>query len=150
MTIFESKPPDPAAEARAQRRKKVLIAVVVLLLVGAAFAYWYRYWPEERVVNKFFKQIEAQNYEGAYAFWTADPNWKQHPEKYARYPFTEFVQDWGPSSEYGTIHSHKIERASNPPAGRGSGVIVEVQVNDRPVTVGVWVEKSDKSLSFPP
>ena len=140
----------PYDEARAKRRR-ILTSVVIFIFLMLAFALWeMRFWPEERVVNKFFKQIEAQNYEGAYAFWTADPNWKQHPEKYARYPFTEFVQDWGPSSEYGTIHSHKIERASNPPAGRGSGVIVEVQVNDRPVTVGVWVEKSDKSLSFPP
>jgi len=147
MALMDAQPFD---EARAKRRR-IATSVVIFILLLLAFAAWeMRFWPEERVVNKFFKQIEAQNYEGAYAFWTADPNWKQHPEKYARYPFTEFVQDWGPSSEYGTIHSHKIERASNPPAGRGSGVIVEVQVNDRPVTVGVWVEKSDKSLSFPP
>ena len=147
MALMDAQPFD---EARAKRRR-IATSVVIFIFLLLTFAAWeMRFWPEERVVNNFFKQIETQNFEGAYALWTADPNWKQHPEKYARYPFTEFAQDWGPSSEYGTIRSHKIERASNPPTGRGSGVIVEVQVNDRPVTVGVWVEKSDKSLSFPP
>jgi len=27
---------------------------------------------------------------------------------------------------------------------------VQVQVNGRPIPVKVWVEKSDKTLSFPP
>src|SRR5437016_4447866 len=147
MALMDAQPFD---EARAKRRRIATSVVILILLLLAFAACEMRFWPEERVVNKFFKQIEAQNYEGAYAIWTADPAWKQHPEKYAGYPFNEFVQDWGPSSEYGAIHSHKLDGAANPPMGRGSGVIVEVQINDRPVTAKVWVEKSDKSLSFPP
>jgi len=147
MALMDAQPYD---DTRAKRRRIVTSGVIFVILMLAFAAWETRFWPEERVVNRFFGQIETKNYEGAYALWTADPNWKQHPEKYARYPFSEFVQDWGPSSEYGTIRSHKIEGASNPPMGRGSGVIVEVQINGRPVTAGLWVEKADKSLSFPP
>ena len=32
----------------------------------------------------------------------------------------------------------------------GSGVVVDVVVNDRAQHAQVWVEKSDKTLSFPP
>src|SRR5207302_8795896 len=110
MALMDAQPFD---EARAKRRR-IATSVVIFILLLLAFAAWaMRFWPEERVVNKFFKQIEAQNYEGAYAFWTAHPNCKQHPEKYARHPFTEFVQEWAPSSEYGTIYRLKIEGASN-------------------------------------
>jgi len=147
MALMDAKPFDEAAA----KRRRNLIFIIVFAVLLCAFAVWeMRFLPEERAADRFFKQIEAQNYEGAYGLWMADPDWKQHPEKYARYPFNEFVQDWGPGSEYGAIRSHKIERAEDPPMGRGSGVIVEAQINGRPVTAKVWVEKSDKSLSFPP
>ena len=140
----------PFDEARA-RRRRIIISILVFVVLFAAFTAWeLRFLPEEHAADRFFKQIESQNFEGAYALWMADPEWKQHPEKYSRYPFNEFVQDWGPGSEYGAIKSHKIVSAGDPPTGRGSGVIVEVQVNGRPVTAKVWVEKSDKSITFPP
>jgi hypothetical protein len=147
MALMDAKPFD---EAAAKRRRNTISIVVFLVLLAAFTAWELRFMPEERAADTFFKQIEAQNFEGAYALWMADPNWKQHPEKYSRYPFNEFVQDWGPGSEYGAIKSHKVEGAGDPPMGRGSGVIVEVQINGRPVTAKVWVEKSDKSLGFPP
>src|SRR2546423_2950105 len=147
MALMDARPVDEQAERR--RRVITASAISVIFLLGC-FAWELRFWPEERIADKFFSRLQAQDFEGAYGVWMADPGWKQHPEKYARYPFGQFYLDWGPSGEWGTIHSHKVAEASNPLRGRGSGVIVQVQVNGRPIPVKVWVEKSDKSLSFPP
>src|SRR5690349_8722491 len=147
MALMDAKPYDESRD----KRRRIVVAVVVFVLLLIAFAFWeLRFWPEERVADHFFSAIEHKDFERAYAIWMADPNWKQHPEKYSRYPFNAFYQDWGPPSEYGTITSHKIEDAGNPETGAGSGVVVTVRINDRPVTVNVWVEKRDKSMAFPP
>jgi hypothetical protein len=78
-----------------------------------------------------------------------DPNWQQHPAKYSQYPFNDFYRDWGPGGEWGLIKSHRIYGSANPKGG-GSGVVVEVIVNDRSQHAQVWVEKGDKTISFSP
>ena len=67
----------------------------------------------------------------------------------ANYPFNEFYQDWGPGGEWGLIKTQKVFAASTCPGG-GTGVVVDVIVNDRTKHAQVWVEKSDKTLSYPP
>jgi hypothetical protein len=47
------------------------------------------------------------------------------------------------------VKSYKIYAAGTPPGG-GSGVIVDMIVNDRAEHARVWVEKSDKTMSFSP
>ena len=144
---MDAKPYDDSRD----KRRRIVIAVIALVIVLIGLLWWhFRFWPEERAANKFFIALEQKNYEGAYALWMADPNWKQHPQNYSRYPFSAFYQDWGPPGDYGAITSHKIEDASNPDTGAGSGVIVSVQVNNRPVVAKIWIEKGNKSMSFPP
>jgi hypothetical protein len=144
-SILNAPPYDP----KAGRRKKLIIAGVAfaILLIGF-IAYQFRNWPEERVVNRFFNALEAKNYEQAYSIWMADPNWKQHPAKYSRYKFGDFYLDWGPGGEYGLIHSYHIDGTANPKGG--SGVVVVVTVNDRAEKARLWVEKSDKTMSYSP
>ena len=143
MGLMDAKPVDEAREKR--RRTTVIIAIVAVLLLGVV---WWelRFWPEEHVINKFFAAIESRNFEQAYGIWMADSEWKQHPQKYDRYTFKDFYRDWGPGGEYGAIQSHKVDGASS----GGSGAIVETEINGRPVVVRLWVEKSDKSISYPP
>jgi hypothetical protein len=141
-------------EKREKRRKKMVAAAAFALLVVAFLAWQFRNWPEERVVSRFFERLEAKDYEGAYGIWLADPQWKQHPQKYEQYPFNAFYLDWGPGGEYGPIRSHKISSSMSPrTSGGGSsttGVIVEVTVNERAEPARLWVEKDDKSLTFSP
>jgi hypothetical protein len=141
-------------EKREKRRKQIIAAAIFVLLLIAFMAWQFRYWPEERVVNKFFDRLEAKDFEGAYGIWRADPQWKQHPQQHAQYPFNEFYLDWGPGGEYGPIRSHKIANSMSPrTSGGGSsttGVIVEVVVNERAEPARLWVEKDDKSLTFSP
>jgi hypothetical protein len=146
MTLLDAKEYDPEKE----RRKKVrIISAIVFLLLAGFFLWWFRYWPEERVAEHFFDALQKQDYESGYGIWMHDPQWRQHPDRYKKYPFNEFYTDWGPGGQWGLVKSYKIYAAGTPPGG-GSGVIVDLVVNDRAEHARVWVEKSDKTLSFSP
>jgi hypothetical protein len=146
MTLLDAQEYD---YARQRRRRIRIISILVLALVIAGLAWEYHNWPEEHVVDRFFDALQQQNYEAGYGIWMHDPNWKQHPQKYTQYSYNDFYRDWGPGGEWGIIKSHDIY-GSGTPRGGGSGVIVEVVVNGRSEHARVWVEKSDKSLSFSP
>src|SRR2546423_11863218 len=117
MALMDAKPVDEQGE---RRRRTIIASAIAAILLLAFFSWELRFWPEERIADKFFSRLQAQDFEGAYGVWMADPGWKQHPGKYARYPFGQFYLDWGPSGEGGIIHSHKSGEASNPLRGRGS------------------------------
>ncbi len=147
MSLLDAQPVDEVREKQRLKRRRIVIGTVTFVVLLLGFLWWeLRFWPEERTVNRFFAAVESQHFEQAYAIWMADPNWKQHPQKYERYTYYDFFRDWGPGGEFGAIHSHKIEHSSN----GGSGAIIEIQIKGRPVTTNLWVEKSDKSLSYPP
>ena len=145
MSLLDAPEYDPSRE----RRKKLLAAGAVVLVVALAVAgYRFRNWPEERVVDHFFAALQGKDYEAAYGIWLADPEWKQHRDRYANYMYADFYRDWGPGGEWGLVRSYRIEGSDNPP--HASGVIVEVVVNERVQKARMWVEKKDKTLTFPP
>jgi hypothetical protein len=146
MTLLDAQVYD---EAAVRRRRNRIAAVVVVALILIWLGWMYRNWPEERIVDHFFDALQNKDYETAYSIWMHDPDWKQHQERYSKYPFNEFYRDWGPGGEWGLIKSHKIYASGAPPGG-GSGIVVEVIVNDRAEHARVWVQKSDKTLSFSP
>jgi hypothetical protein len=146
MTLLDAREYDPVRE---RRRRNRIISGIVLLLLFAALGWWFRFWPEERIADHFFEDLQKQDYAAAYGVWMHDPQWKQHPDRFPKYPYNDFYRDWGPGGEWGLIKSHKIYATGSPPGG-GSGVIVDVTVNDRAQPARVWVEKSDKTMSFSP
>lgn len=146
MTLLDAEQYDPARE---RRRRLKIGGVVALVLVLAGLAWLNRNWTEERAVDHFFTALEQKNYETAYGIWMHDPEWRQHSERYSQYPFNDFYRDWGPGGEWGLIKSHKVYGSVNP-SGGSSGVIVDVIVNGRTEHARIWVQKSDKTLSFSP
>jgi hypothetical protein len=155
MTLFEAKPYDPR---QGRKRRNIIIAIAFVVLAMGLLWWQLRFWPEERVVDRFFDALQQQNFDQAYGIWMNDPNWKQHRAQYSQYSFDDFKKDWGPSGEWGIIKSHKIWAAGYPPRGHGSapfgspsGVVVIVQVNDRIAhKASLWVQKSDNTLGFSP
>jgi hypothetical protein len=150
MGLMDAQEYDPRP---AQRRWRLIVIAAVAVVVLFGTWYFFRYWPEEHVMNKFFQAIEQKDFETAYAMWQADPAWKQHQEKYPDYTFNQFHQDWGPQGEYGVITSHQIDCTTELPAKdfqTASGVIVVVKINNRAETKPLWVEKKSKSITFSP
>jgi hypothetical protein len=145
MTLLDAQQYDAT---RDRRRRKVIIVIVIAALIGAWVAYHLRDHPERVTVKKFFADLQKQDYEAAYAVWFRDPNWKQHPSKYRDYPFSDFYRDWGPGGEWGLMKSYHVDCSLSPSGG--SGVIVQVMVNQRADHAYVWVQKSDRTLSFSP
>lgn len=146
MTLLDAKQYD---EEKARKRTKTIILVISIVVLVLGLLWAFRYKPEEIRVGHFFDALQKQDYKTAYGIWMHDPNWAQHPDKYAKYPFNEFYRDWGPGGEWGLIKTQKVYGASTCPPP-SSGVVVDVIVNDRTQHAQVWVEKSDKTLSFPP
>jgi hypothetical protein len=146
MTLLDAQEFD-AEKARKKKRK--IISVIAILVIVAGLVWWFRYWPDEHIVGNFFTALQKQDYKTAYGIWMHDPNWAQHPDQHPKYPFNEFYRDWGPGGEWGLIKTQKVYGASTCP-GPSSGVVVDVIVNDRAEHAQVWVEKSDRTLSFPP
>lgn len=146
MTLLDAEQYDPE---KGRKRRNQILAAAALLLIVLAVGWWFRYWPEERMVGHFFDALQKQDYKAAYGIWMHDPEWAQHPDEHARYPYNDFYRDWGPGGEWGLIKTEKVYGASACPGG-GSGVVVDVIVNDRAQHAQVWVEKSDHTLSFPP
>lgn len=146
MTLLDAKQYDASAE---RKRRLKIAAIAVSILVLAGLAWMFRNWPEERLVDHFVAALEQKNFEAAYGIWMHDPEWKQHADRYAQYAFNDFYRDWGPGGEWGLIKSYKIAGSVNPSSG-SSGVIVEVEINQRAEHARIWVQKSDKTLSFSP
>ena len=146
MTLLDAKQYDPE---KSRKKRSRIIAAILIVIVLAFLGWWFRYWPQERIVGHFFQALEKQDYNQAYGIWMHDPDWQKHPQQHPKYPFNEFYRDWGPGGEWGLIKTEKVYGASTCP-GPSSGVVVDVIVNGRTEHAQVWVEKSDKTLSFPP
>ncbi len=146
MTLLDARQYDPERERK--RRLRIIGTIILLLLLGL-FAWWNRFWQEKHIADKFFTALQKQDYETAYGIYFADREWKQHPQNHSQYPFNEFKQDWGPGSEWGVIKKFRIYGESNCPGG-GSGVVVDIIVNDRAQHAQLYVDKSDKTISTPP
>jgi hypothetical protein len=149
MTLLDAQDYDPE---KARKRKIRIIAVISLTLVIAFVVWWNRYWPQKHIVGNFFEALQKKDYNTAYGIWMHDPAWQQHPVEHKKYPFNEFYQDWGPGGQWGLIKTQKVNGASTCPDkdGSGSGIVVDVIVNDRAEHAQVWVENSDHTLSYPP
>jgi hypothetical protein len=146
MTLLDAKEYHPEKE---RKRRTRLISAVVLVLLLVFGVWWNRFWPEKHVANQFFSSLRGQDFETAYGIYYADPEWKQHAQNHAKYPFNEFWQDWGPGGQWGVVKSYQIYGASNCPGG-GSGVVVDLIVNNRAQHAQLYVDKTDKTISTPP
>jgi hypothetical protein len=131
------------------------ILVVLTIVTGfAGFAlghgWFFSNLPAEHKVDKFFSALEAKDYDTAFAIYTNDPDWKQHPEKHADYPVQRFTEDWTTESPLkAPITSHHVDISKTDGTGPfGSGIIVAVRVNGDH-KLFMWYQRSDGTLTEP-
>lgn len=139
MTLLDA----PAFDAARDRRNTMLIGVgaglLVVLFIGSWFVAgrpvdwpwrWWTHFRARATANHFLDAVEQNNLQKAYGIWIHDPNWQQHPNNYAAYPFDKFSQDWSPTSsgnDYGAITSHRIVAARM----SGNVLLMGIRVNGR-------------------
>jgi hypothetical protein len=143
MTLMDAPRYD---EAKARRNKNFTIVGIVAVLVLGLCTYWFWNWPAEHRVNNFFSAIEAGDLPEAYGIWNNDAQWQQHPQQYAHYTYGQFQVDWGISSEWGKITSHKIIMSKR----TGSGTVIGLSVNNRKTLTFLWVEGKTHQIGFSP
>jgi hypothetical protein len=123
-------------DLKAERRRRYLISGFVFVLLLSGYSYFqFRNYAEERQARSFFEALQRKDFEEAYRIWQPGNSYK----------FKDFMDDWGDKGLQGPVENFRIVRSRR----RGTGVIVEVQVN-RKDNVRLWVERGDKSLTFPP
>jgi hypothetical protein len=154
MALMDAKEYDPRP---AQRRWRLAGIAAALLLVFLVFWFWpsgrFRYWQQWSVADRFLAALEQKDFDAAYGIYFADPDWKQHPEKYARYTINQFKLDWGPQGDYGAITSHRVDCALELPKkdfASPTGVVVVVIINNLHDTKSMWVEKESKTITDSP
>ena len=143
MTLMDAQQYD---EARDRRRRNLILAAIFAGLILIWVVYHLRNYPERHGVDKLFTALQRQKLEDAFALWFQDPQWKQHSDRYAKYGYGDFQQDWGPAGEWGIIKSYAVDCSYS----TGSGVIVQVTINHRSEHAYVWVNRSDQTIHFSP
>ncbi len=143
MTLLDA-PQYNARRALLIRNVSIAALVTVVVLAIASWFLWN--WPSEHRVNNFFAAVESGDMSKAFALWNNDPDWQQHPDQYKVYDFAQFQKDWGPASDYGTIHSHKIAVAKTV----GNGVVMGVNINGGKTPIFLRVDHKSKTIGFSP
>ena len=130
----------------------LVLATIVLAFTGFAMGHGWLFTnlPAEHKVDNFFNALEAKDYGKAFAIYTNDPDWQQHPEKHKDYPLERFTEDWTTESPVkGPITSHHVDISKTDGSGMfGSGIIVAVRVNGDH-KVFMWYQRSDGTLTEP-
>ena len=124
-------------DLKAQKRNRQMIFGGIHLVLLSGFLYFeFKNYPEEHRVSMFFTALQAQEFQKAYEIWHPAPTYK----------FTDFTQDWGAHGVNWPVKHFHITSSRE----KGSGVVIRIRVNDSEEEMTLWVEKKDKSISFPP
>jgi hypothetical protein len=123
------------------KRTKLLVAVVLIALFGGGGLYLaLRNYRQKAQVKQFVELLQKSDYTGAYRLWGCTDA-KPCPD----YPFTKFMEDWGPKSKYAQIASFDITKSR----ACGSGVIVTVDLGQSREE-RFWVETADMTIGYSP
>jgi hypothetical protein len=133
------------AEARHEKRIRIVkissIVLGCLLVAGLIFYGIFRNYGEEQQATVFIDLLRAHNYQRAYQLWgCTDAN------PCAAYPFSKFLEDWGPQS----VHADQSSAHIGLSQSCGSGVEVRIDYKSSEEPVPLWVERGTKIISFAP
>ena len=144
---------EPPVETSSKTRHLKFVAGALVILAAVVLYLTFRFYPEQRAVQRFFDTLVAGDMKTAYQLWRPQPS----------YRIQDFMADWGPYGYYGPVKSYKILKISEPKGSRNS-VAVEMALSPfspmpdtsdaeksrRTKVVTVWMNTEDKSFSFPP
>jgi hypothetical protein len=130
------------AEARKERRiRRALLSLLAVAVVGGSLFLWFKNYRQEQRVKEFLALLERGDYQNAYSYWGC-----RFDAPCPNYDYKSFLEDWGPSSQIGKVQSFHLGRSR----ATGSGVVIDVTVNNRRPPIRLWVEKKDGVIGFAP
>src|SRR5437764_6854254 len=125
-----------AGDARREKIiKSLAISLVTLVVLGAIGFVVFHNFRQERQVKRFFELLQARDYQGAYSLWVHNDNDRRG------YPYTSFMQDWGPQSGHPDVTNFHISRSRS----CGSGVILTVNFGNNQEEK-LWVQRDDLTI----
>jgi hypothetical protein len=152
MTLLNAPEFDARKEARNHRLLVgsgiFLVVLVLLALAGFALGHGWLFTnlPVEHRVSVFLSTVKARDYAKAYSIWNNDPDWQQHPQKYADYTLSRFTEDWTTASDWkGPITSFHVDISKRD----DTGTVVAATVNGGN-KVYLKYQRSDGTFSFFP
>jgi hypothetical protein len=132
------------AEGRREKRVRIFkISSIVLgcvLVVGLIFYGIFRNYGEEQQAKTFIDLLRAHDYQRAYQLWCTNAN------PCPAYPFSKFLEDWGPQS----VHADESSARMGLSQSCGSGVVIQIDYKGSDEPVALWVERDTKTISFAP
>jgi hypothetical protein len=126
-------------EKRIRIIKTLVISALVVVVVGGALLFIFHNYRQERQVKHFFALLEAHDYQDAYNLWVRTDSDRRG------YPFSSFMQDWGPQSAHPDVANFRISRSRS----CGSGVILTVDFG-KSQQEKLWVQRDDLTIGFSP
>src|SRR5258708_31499861 len=101
---------EPPVETSSKTRHLKFIAGALAVLAAVALYFTFRFYPEQRAVQRFFDALVAGDTKTAYQLWKPQPS----------YRIQDFMTDWGPYGYYGPVKSYKIIKISEPKGSRNN------------------------------
>jgi hypothetical protein len=144
-------------KAKLQRMALAGVAIAFALLVLLTLAgfllghgWLFTDLPAEHKVDNFFNALEAKDYAKAYAIYTNDPDFAQHPAQHQDYTLQRFTEDWTTASPVDApITSHHVDISKTDGSGNwGTGIIVAVRVNGDHKIFMYYIRKTGE-LTYP-
>ncbi len=126
-------------EKRIRTIKTLVISAVALIVVGGALLFIFHDYRQEQQVKHFFALLESHDYQSAYSLWVRTDSDRRG------YPFSSFLQDWGPDSSHRDVADYRISRSRS----CGSGVILTVDFG-KSQQEKLWVQRDDLTIGFSP
>jgi len=134
-----------AAEQQRARRlhllKNVSIAVACLLVAGLVLYAIFKNYGQERQAKSFVGLLAAHDYQGAYRMWGCT---EAHP--CTEYPFSKFLEDWGPQSAHADQASAHIGLSQS----CGAGVVIRIDYKGSEEAFQLRGERQSGTISFAP
>jgi hypothetical protein len=129
-----------AGDERRNRIIKRIIIVFAAVVVAAVSLYLvFDNYREKQVVKRFLAQVNSGRYQEAYQDWACTEG---HAHPCPEYSYKKFMEDWGAKSNEKGWSISDVD-------GCPTGVVVTVSAPGLEAQP-LWVQRSDKSLSFSP
>jgi hypothetical protein len=126
-------------ERRGRWIKRVIFSVLAVGIIGTCSYLYFRTWPQEQALKRFFAALDSKDFQGAYRMWCPT-------DSVCKYnPFDMFEKDFGPATPYSHGSAAKVDNVDY----CGESVVFNVSYPNADPLVLV-VRRDDNVISFAP